>query len=468
MNETSVRRLFPIRVDSCAFVVELHRSDSGLIAHHACPVFVRKVRFFQNIFTLCERFCDFPRIPLRSDNHKPIERTKTMKTTMPISNSINRRRSHRISFLALCVATAFSVAITARAQILPGHQTFQAWPISLGTSGGNINSFNGTYCCSGTLGALLQDAAGTRYILGSVILARAGFAQIGDPITQPGTRDYLCGNQPFGVVGTLTTWVPLYFYTKKNNVINNEVSAAIAQVVAPNAVSADGSILGIGPVHPSITAPSLGLKVKKSGRNTGLTRGSIKAINVAVDSDAGPVACTGSGPYNNRMVNQLKIGPDGFAVMTADSGSLVVTDEDPLPHPVGIVWAHSPSVTLACRIDTALVQLSQQLGSTLSFLPIPSSSAALAATDSAQATMAANSSVDQIKLDRALRAQERHFDALFNVPDVVGHGIGLSEGGEPVIEVYLRNENGRSRARIPAALDHVPVRVLVTGPFTAN
>ena len=110
---------------------------------------------------------------------------------MPIPNSINRQRSRWISFLALCVATAFSVAIAARAQILPGHQTFQAWPISLGTSGGNIGSFNGTFCCSGTLGALVQDDQNIQYILGSVILARAGFGQSGDAITQPGTRDWL-------------------------------------------------------------------------------------------------------------------------------------------------------------------------------------------------------------------------------------------------------------------------------------
>lgn len=394
-----------------------------------------------------------------------------------MKTSLSQLHVTRWNRLLALGASALIVA-SAHADDGPEHSVLQPWPISLGTSGGNINSFNGTFCCSGTLGALVEDEGGTQYILGSVILARAGFAQIGDEITQPGTRDWFCAPGEYSTVAHLSAYVPLQFYTSKKNKPVNEVTAAIAQVV-PGAVRTDGWILDIGPVSPAVAAPTIGMRVKKSGRNTGLTFGTIKAINVAVDTDAAPVACeAGSGSLNNRMVNQIRIGGDGFAVMTADSGSLVVTDEA-LPRPVGIVWAHSPSFTLACRVDRALTLLSQVHGSTLSFPGASSSTTALAAgndstidaqaaADSNLAPFAGSTPVQQMKLKRARNVQERHFDALFDLTDVVGHGIGLSDDGDPVLEIYLRNENGRSRAKIPAVLDNVPTRVLVTGPVIAD
>ncbi|MBW8001588.1 MAG: carboxypeptidase-like regulatory domain-containing protein [Planctomycetes bacterium] len=70
-------------------------------------------------------------------------------------------------------------------------------------------------------------------------------------------------------------------------------------------------------------------------------------------------------------------------------------------------------------------------------------------------------------LGRAKDAKARHSKALFAISGVVGHGVGLSANGKPVIEVYMRHENSAGRARIPAALNNVPVRIVVTGPFEA-
>jgi hypothetical protein len=70
-------------------------------------------------------------------------------------------------------------------------------------------------------------------------------------------------------------------------------------------------------------------------------------------------------------------------------------------------------------------------------------------------------------LDHASDVKTRHSEKLFAIPGVVGHGVGLSETGMPVIEVYLEQENAAARARVPAALDKVPVRVVVTGAFEA-
>jgi len=68
-------------------------------------------------------------------------------------------------------------------------------------------------------------------------------------------------------------------------------------------------------------------------------------------------------------------------------------------------------------------------------------------------------------LARAIEAKSRHEGRIMRIGGVVGVGVGLSEAGEAVVEVYL--EADMPRARIPQAVDKVPVRVIVTGPFVA-
>jgi len=78
------------------------------------------------------------------------------------------------------------------------NQMAQNIPVKLGTSGGNAkdSSLQGklTFCCSGTLGALVQRN-GTLYILSNNhVLARSDSASIGDAITQPGLIDANCSS----------------------------------------------------------------------------------------------------------------------------------------------------------------------------------------------------------------------------------------------------------------------------------
>ena len=62
----------------------------------------------------------------------------------------------------------------------------------LGSSGGNNNDFDAhgntiADCCSGTLGALIQDNSGKQYLLSNNhVLARSDHATVGDAIVQPG------------------------------------------------------------------------------------------------------------------------------------------------------------------------------------------------------------------------------------------------------------------------------------------
>ena len=70
---------------------------------------------------------------------------------------------------------------------------------------------------------------------------------------------------------------------------------------------------------------------------------------------------------------------------------------------------------------------------------------------------------DQIDLPNIFQGPQK----IFQIDGVVGTGVSLSEAGQPVIEIYLKDKQAKAHARIPAALDNVPVRVKVTGQFEA-
>ena len=72
------------------------------------------------------------------------------------------------------------------------------------------------------------------------------------------------------------------------------------------------------------------------------------------------------------------------------------------------------------------------------------------------------------KVKAAVKIKRKHQQSLFLSSDeVVGVGVG-AVNGEPVIEVYTKSGNPRSLARIPAELEGVRVRRVITGPFTAG
>jgi len=73
-----------------------------------------------------------------------------------------------------------------------------------------------------------------------------------------------------------------------------------------------------------------------------------------------------------------------------------------------------------------------------------------------------------VSFERASAVKSLNSKRLFAIADVVGHGISMDANGAPVIEVYLAKENPNARTHIPANLEGVAVRVLVTGPFTAR
>jgi hypothetical protein len=268
------------------------------------------------------------------------------------------------------------------------HETRQATPVSLGSSGGNNNDYDTSGnqvqdCCGGTLGSLIQSSSGAQYLLSNNhVLARSDQASVGETIVQPGLIDDNC--VPFGqtgaavsAVGTLTGFLSL-----KSNSTNAD--AAIAAVNA-GAVGTSGNILELGALQANGTlaaappgtsstggkgeSPSLNMGVAKSGRTTGLTCASISAVSLSVSVDYF-TDCAETRPYLSKVyTNQIGITGNQFSD-AGDSGSLVV--DSATAEPVGLFFAggvdnSGVSEGVANQVSEVLSELSAQVGSGTSY-----------------------------------------------------------------------------------------------------
>ncbi len=239
------------------------------------------------------------------------------------------------------------------------HRSEQPRPIELGASGGNINDRTNLFCCSGTLGGLVENASGQFILSNNHVLARSNNALLGEMIIQPGLIDQtpVCFQDAGDTVAHLSDFVPIQFKRGLGGGgPENEMDAAIAEVVA-GAVDPSGSILAIGPVSANTVAASLGQVVQKSGRTTGHTLGEVAAIDVTVEVGYSR-ECGGSVNQTARFVNQIRITPGTFSA-GGDSGSLIVESDsvdpsDGLPRAVGLLFAGSSTSTLANPIDSVL------------------------------------------------------------------------------------------------------------------
>ena len=219
-------------------------------------------------------------------------------------------------------------------------------PIELGVSGGNAKDLANGYCCGGTLGALVTKNS-IQYILSNSHVFAGDtdnnandpdVSQIGDPIDQPGLIDVSCLDKPADYVANLSSLSTLI-----NPAAN--VDCAIAQVI-PGMVRTDGSIYEIGVISSTILQPSLNLKVKKSGRTTGLTRSYINAINLTVTVGY-ESECNGDA-YTKTFTGQIGVYQKRSAFLNSgDSGSLMVEDVATNPRPVGLLFAGSTSSAIA-------------------------------------------------------------------------------------------------------------------------
>lgn len=205
-----------------------------------------------------------------------------------------------------------------------------------GTSTGN-----NLECAAGTIGAVVLKGS-TKYLLSNNhVYARENAASIGEREDAPGRYD---GHPKCAVTpqcGTLAQFVNISFSG------NNTIDCAIALMSTSNPTSVVQS--GGYTASSTVVSPSVGLAVKKSGRTSGLTTGTIQAINVTIQVGYSSGVATFTGQI---------MTPATF-IRSGDSGSLMVTQSG--NNPVGLCFAGGSGGSFANPIGPVL----QAFGATI-------------------------------------------------------------------------------------------------------
>ena len=346
-------------------------------------------------------------------------------------------------------AFAFVLAVTVAADNGPNHQQPSD---QFGTSGGNINDITRRFCCSGTLGALVSDGS-TFYILSNNhVLARSGQAAAGEDVSQPGLIDNNCN--PGLIVADFRAAAPLG---------SSNVDAAIA-TLRPGAMDERGTIMDIGVPGSTVTAPSVGLAVSKSGRTTGRTNGSIGAINANVNVQY-QQNCGQGKKFVISYTGQIIINSSSFSA-GGDSGSLIVTNTS-AHNPVGLLYAGSSSTTIANPIGQVLTRLGTALGRSVSFNLGGGGSGGVAGRGGRGGQQVATSTLSDSEVARGNSAKEKHAAKLMSDAAILAVGVGEDPASPGRAAVIIYANRGQARAAIARELDGVATDVIETDPIVA-
>jgi len=200
-------------------------------------------------------------------------------------------------------------------------------PAKGGVSIGHFKITAGTMSCT-------VEREGVKFVLSNHhVLAPVNEGKEGEPILQPAPYDK--GKDPEDRLAVLKEFVPIEADGK------NLVDCALAQPVDPKDVSDE--IVDIGFVKGVETAPTKGMKTRKSGRTTCLTEGEIVYPSAVV--------IVSYGKFRARFEDQIittKMLEGG------DSGSLLLTEDDKA---VGLCFAGSESISVANKITHVMEKL---------------------------------------------------------------------------------------------------------------
>jgi hypothetical protein len=402
------------------------------------------------------------------------------------------------------VATVGSSASKTSAEVLLNSEGLDSSPfahqqqlgtrVDLGSSGGNDQDFdtatvNGKQqisdCCGGTLGALIQNSAGTQYILScNHVLARSDQASTGEEIVQPGLIDANCTPLTSGgtetLVGTLSGFVKL----NPGSGPATNVDAAIAQVES-GTVSPSGDILELGAKQADGTlaaAPpgtsstggkgetgTLDMNVAKSGRTTGLTCAAVSSVDMSV-SVSYYSNCAETSPYYTKTYqNQIVITGDQFSD-AGDSGSLVVDASD--AEPVGLFFAggvnaEGVSVGVANPVSQVLSELGTQMGTTYTFVGTTDHPVSCLNYGNATVTAAQGRTLAPDEAARAETALNAARGLVSPSAGILGVAAGKSSdrAGEAAVLVYV--DQGMNAA-VPQIIGGVRTLVIPTTAQAVN
>ncbi|MBC8184739.1 hypothetical protein H8E88_26905 [candidate division KSB1 bacterium] len=226
---------------------------------------------------------------------------------------------------------------------------------------------------AGTLGVYVKDrTTGEKLILSNNhVMANSNDASVGDTILQPGPADG--GKSPQDRIAELERFVRIQYQGGGNGgssgcsiakglswIMNclaaitgsktrlvpvkiqseyNEVDAALAKPVESSVI--DNKIIDIGTITGTKEA-ELGMAVRKSGRTTATTTGTIQVLDSNIDVGYGGSKVA---TFEHQIVAGDMSNP-------GDSGSLVVDGSDPLA--VGLLFAGSDTSTILSPIDRVL------------------------------------------------------------------------------------------------------------------
>jgi hypothetical protein len=362
------------------------------------------------------------------------------------------------------------------------HQAQPQAAIALGSSGGNNADYDTrgnqiVDCCSGTLGALVEDAGKRQYLLSNNhVLAKSDHASVGDTIIQPGLIDNNC--TPYGEsasvqpVAQLTGWLPL-------NAKLTNADAAIARV-SSRSVDASGSILELGgrqadgtlaAAPPGISSTGgrgeaawLDMKVAKSGRTTGLTCGGVSAVDLDVKVDYF-LDCAETSPYLSKtFTHQLGLSGNQFSD-AGDSGALVVDTAN--AEPVGLYFAGGTDIAgvsqgVANPATDVLNELSAQLGGG-AYTYVGGADHAVSCLSYGNSTFAAAESrtLNDAETVRAQQALGQARMLVSSATGILGVAVGKSIDHPGEAAVILYTDESRT-VSVPATVSGVRTQVIPT------
>ncbi len=209
-------------------------------------------------------------------------------------------------------------------------------PIGVSTGHGDVTA--------GTIGARATDGEHTFALSNNHIFAANNGGTAGDNLMQPGVVDG--GRDPDDVFGTLYDYEPIRFCGRLGCEMNR-IDAAVALTTSEQ-LSSSTPEGGYGSPRSWTEEAELGMSVQKYGRTTGHTVGRITGINATID--------VGYSAGTARFEDQIVISGSGSFSAGGDSGSLIVTKGMLLAdrRPVGLLFAGTPTTTLANPIDLVL------------------------------------------------------------------------------------------------------------------
>jgi hypothetical protein len=213
-------------------------------------------------------------------------------------------------------------------------------PVPLGVSGGNAIPVGGG-CASGTIGFKVRDNAtgfigwiGNSHVVANGTDFCPGSAPVGTREYQPGPIDTTPTCSPGQLVGTLERFVPIDF-SGGNNVVD-------AGLVRSSDAAVSSTILNLGPQVNNVFPAFVGQAVRKNGRTTACTEGTVTAINTTINIAYDGATCTVA-----TFTNQITVTPTAPSTAFAaagDSGSPIV---DVNNNAVALLFAGDPTTGIA-------------------------------------------------------------------------------------------------------------------------